>query len=257
MENQINKSNYEKYMKEVFMGSFWDKWDKTLFKKCGDRKYPGNFMPDIVKNSLLRYTKEGDVVVDCFAGSGTSIDVCKMLNRKIIATDLNPSRSDIIEADAQIYNYPECSHIIMHPPYAGVIKYSTKDNDLSNVTDTNEFLPKLERVILNLKPKLKDKCFITFVIGDYFLNGEYVPLSFLCINLFRKHGFTLKAICVKNCADIRNSNKFYKLWCYRHLKYGLYFWQHEYVMFFKKETKRNKFECKYYNYTNPIKIKEE
>ena len=231
--NVIDNKNYEHYMKECFLGSLWCSWDKSL-RDCGDRKYKGNFLPGIVKNSLLRYTRSHDLVVDCFAGSGTTIDVCKKFNRECVATDLNPIRADIIEADAAEFNYPICDHVIMHPPYAGVIRYSTREKDLSNVQDGFEFLLMLETVIKNVSASLKKKRFLTFVIGDYFLKGKYVPLSFLCISLFEKYGFILKAICVKNCDDIRNNNKTYKLWCYRNLKYGLYFWQHEYIMFFKK-----------------------
>lgn len=235
MKNNIDNKNYVEISKKVFIGSFWNKWDKNLFNKCGSRKYKGNFMPDIVVNSLLRYTKENDLIVDCFAGGGTSIDVSKLLNRKIFATDLNPSRDDIIEADAQIFNYPIANHFILHPPYAGVIKYSDKENDLSNVKDKDKFLIMFENVIKNITPKLEKGGFVTLVIGDYFLDGEYVPLSFYCFELFKKYGYIPKAICVKDCADIRNGNRQYKLWLYRTLKFGLYFWQHEYIMFFKKE----------------------
>lgn len=236
--NKVNNKNYEQYMKEVFLGSFWNKWDKELFNKCGNRKYKGNFMPDIVKNSILRYTNENELIVDCFGGSGTTIDVCRLFNRKSFVTDLTPSREDIVEGDAQTFDYPEAKHFILHPPYAGVIKYSEKENDLSNVENKDKFLIMFENVLKNITPKLQNKGFITLVIGDYFLNGEYVPLSFYCFELFKKYGYTPKAICVKDCADIRNGNKDYKLWCYRHLKFGNYFWQHEYIMFFKKDLKR-------------------
>lgn len=242
MKNEVNNKNYVEISKKIFTSSFWNKWDKDLFNKCGNRKYKGNFMPDIVVNSLLRYTKEGDLIVDCFAGSGTSIDVCKLLNRKCYATDLNSSREDIIEADAQTHIYPICKHIIMHPPYTSVIKYSNKNEDLSNVWDEknktqdfNLFLEKLDKVIKNILPSLEKGGFITFVIGDIFSKGEYIPLHSMCFNLFKNNGFTPKAICIKDCADVRNGNKNYKLWLYRTLKFGLYFWQHEYIMFFKKE----------------------
>ncbi|MHA1868720.1 MAG: DNA methyltransferase [Candidatus Heimdallarchaeaceae archaeon] len=242
MKNEIDNKNYEDYSKKVFIGSFWNSWDKRLFKKCGDRKYKGNFMPDIVKNSLLRYTKKGDLVVDCFAGSGTTIDVCKIYDRKCFALDLNPVREDIVEGNAQIFNFPKCKHVIMHPPYTSVIKYSEKEEDLSNVWDEKNntqnfdlFLERLDNVIKNITKSLEKGGFITFVIGDIFTKGEYIPLHSMCFELFKKNGYIPKAICVKNCADIRNNNKNYKLWLYRTLKYGLYFWQHEYIMFFKKE----------------------
>lgn len=44
-----------------------------------------------------RYAKEGDLVVDPMCGSGTTIDVAKELNRKVIGYDLNIIRPDIIK----------------------------------------------------------------------------------------------------------------------------------------------------------------
>jgi DNA modification methylase len=39
---------------------------------------------------LLRYSKEGDTVLDQFAGGGTTLVEAKLLNRNIIGVDVNP-----------------------------------------------------------------------------------------------------------------------------------------------------------------------
>ena len=38
-----------------------------------DAKYRGNWSPYIPRNLLLRYSKEGDLVLDQFAGGGTTL----------------------------------------------------------------------------------------------------------------------------------------------------------------------------------------
>ena len=48
------------------------------FKERGDwathnGDYPGNCSPYIIKNILLKYSKEEDIVLDQFVGSGTTI----------------------------------------------------------------------------------------------------------------------------------------------------------------------------------------
>lgn len=43
-----------------------------------------------VKNHLLNLTKEGDIVLDCFSGSGTTCVACKELNRRFIGIEINP-----------------------------------------------------------------------------------------------------------------------------------------------------------------------
>lgn len=43
----------------------------------------------IIKNQILKHTKEGDVVLDLFSGSGTTGVACELLKRKWIACELS------------------------------------------------------------------------------------------------------------------------------------------------------------------------
>ena len=52
--------------------------------------HPGNDDLDIVRNLLYAYTKPFDVVVDPFAGSGSTIDVCRERSRRYYVSDLTP-----------------------------------------------------------------------------------------------------------------------------------------------------------------------
>jgi DNA modification methylase len=58
--------------------------DKKLFN------HPTIKPLDFVKMNLLNSTKENDVVLDCFMGSGTTAVACKQLNRHYIGFELNP-----------------------------------------------------------------------------------------------------------------------------------------------------------------------
>ena len=51
--------------------------------------YRGNFAPQIPRNMILRYSKEGDAILDPMCGSGTTLIECKLLNRKGIGADIN------------------------------------------------------------------------------------------------------------------------------------------------------------------------
>ena len=241
--NNIDNKNYEKYMKEVFMNTLWDMKEEKNFKDCGDRKFKGNFLPCIVKNCLLRYTKESDEFLDPCVGSGTSIDMAKKLNRKCFAADLFPNikyKNKIIQADVCSADYlnKKFKLIIFHPPYAGIIKYSDEKQDLSNVKNGEEFLQKIKPAIKNLVNHLEEKGWLCLVIGDYYLKGEYYPLAFRLMDLFLKEGLILKSINIKDSPDRANYlGKNYKLWCYRHLKYGTYFFKHEYVIIFRNRKK--------------------
>lgn len=44
--------------------------------------YRGNCPPQVPRNLILKYTNEGDIVLDTFCGSGTTMIEAKLLNRK-------------------------------------------------------------------------------------------------------------------------------------------------------------------------------
>ena len=58
-------------------------------------KYRGNFAPQIPRNLILRYTREGEVVLDPFVGSGTTLVECKLLHRRGIGVDINPAAVEL------------------------------------------------------------------------------------------------------------------------------------------------------------------
>jgi DNA modification methylase len=51
----------------------------------GESSYFGRMPPQVVENLLWFYTDPGDIVVDPFAGGGTTIEVAKALGRRIWA----------------------------------------------------------------------------------------------------------------------------------------------------------------------------
>lgn len=46
---------------------------------------------EFVKNHIINSTQPGDVVLDCFMGSGTTAVACKELNRHFLGFELNPT----------------------------------------------------------------------------------------------------------------------------------------------------------------------
>ena len=54
-----------------------------------DAKYRGNWSPYIPRNLLLRYSNEGNLILDQFAGGGTTLVEAKLLNRNVIGVDIN------------------------------------------------------------------------------------------------------------------------------------------------------------------------
>lgn len=67
-------------------------FDVWSFAKADDTagapSYFGHLPPQVVENVLWLYTDPSDVVVDLFAGSGTTIDVAKRMGRRVWASDI-------------------------------------------------------------------------------------------------------------------------------------------------------------------------
>lgn len=65
-------------LEETTIWSFKERGSWATHK--GD--YRGNCPPQVPRNLILKYTNEGDIVLDTFCGSGTTMIETKLLNRK-------------------------------------------------------------------------------------------------------------------------------------------------------------------------------
>lgn len=257
--NDINLLRWKEY-DEIITDSLWilDKRD-TSGVHLG--WYWGNFIPQIPRQMMLRYTKKGDWVLDAFLGSGTTLIECRRLGRNGIGIELNPevakkakeliareeNKSNIITAvnisDSRTIEMKpilerngieEVQLLIMHPPYYDIIKFSKDERDLSNAKNTKEFLRMFGEVVDNLTPYLEKGRYLVLVIGDKYAKGEWIPLGFYCLEEVLKRKYLLKSIIVKNFEETRGKRNQKELWRYRALVGGFYIFKHEYIMVFKK-----------------------
>jgi hypothetical protein len=228
--------------------------------------YHGNFVPQIPHQAMRRFTKTGDVVLDPFSGSGTTLIECRRLGRhgiglelkpelvklarervareknphKIKTKALNADSSDVAAAPRLItkslrsLNREQAQLAILHPPYHSIIRFSGSPDDLSNSPDVETFLQKFGRVVDVVTPFLETNRFLVLVIGDMYERSEWVPLSFYCMQEVMRRGYTLKSVVVKDMQGNRAKRNLEKIWRYRALAGGFYIFKHEYVMFFCK-----------------------
>ena len=73
----------------------WHGMIQEDMKNKEKRYHPTQKPTQLVSLLLERYTKEGDVVLDCFLGSGTTAVACKGLGRKCIGIELSKEYCDI------------------------------------------------------------------------------------------------------------------------------------------------------------------
>ena len=226
--------------------------------------YHGNYIPQIAQQLYERFTKKNDIVLDLFFGSGTSgIEALNMGRRcigvelkqemvdyvsekftpKQLVTDVNlicgdsasSEITDMIQARLDVMGREKAQFLVLHPPYDDIIKFSDKKEDLSNCASTEEFYDLFENVARNGFEKLEKGRFAALIIGDKYSKGQYIPLSFGCMERMNRAGFITKAIIVKDIqGNEKAKGKQANLWRYRALYGGFYILKHEYVMVFQK-----------------------
>ena len=225
------------------------------FKNRGDWEthkgdYPGNWSPYVPKNIILRYSRENDLVLDQFLGSGTTLIEAKLLNRKGIGCDVNPKALEIskgrieaisgknpirlVKGSAKNLDFIENESIDLictHPPYANIIKYSEFiGEDLSLINNIEEFYEGIKEVAEEAFRVLKRGKYCAIMMGDIRRNACVVPLGFNLMNIFLKQGFKLKEIIIKeqhNCSST-------KYWKEISFKRNFYLLAHEYLFIFFK-----------------------
>ncbi len=221
-------------------------------------EYHGNFIPQIPRQAILRFTKRGEWILDTFAGLGTTLIEARRLGRnavgieidevianrakKLVEEEENPYGvvSKIIVGDSTLEdtykNLGNFQMVIMHPPYWDIIKFTNKMGDLSNANTLEEFLNEFSQAVHLASQHLDDGRYLVLVIGDKYARGEWIPLGFYTMERVIEEGFKLKSIVVKNIEENRGKRGQYALWRYRALKDGYYIFKHEYVMFFVKNS---------------------
>lgn len=102
----------------------YDVWNFAESYELFGYEYEGRIPGQLVLQLLYFYTKQGNLVVDPMAGSGTLVDACLLMNRKCLAYDVKPvcseKRVDIRVAEAleAIRNLKHKANLIfLDPPY--------------------------------------------------------------------------------------------------------------------------------------------
>lgn len=86
-------TKHHNYRKGEYRTTIW-RYDKP--RKCD--LHPTMKPVALVVNAIMDGTKEGDVVLDIFGGSGTSIIACEQTNRKCLTMELDTHYCDVIIA---------------------------------------------------------------------------------------------------------------------------------------------------------------
>jgi len=216
--DKLNPENFE--LETSTVRSFSRRWNWATHNS----KYRWNWSPDVVRNLIMRYSKEWDLLLDPMIGWWTTAVECKLLDRHLLAYDINPEALKITKEalnfeykskakiglklnDTRVLNFlkdESIDFILTHPPYADIINYSDKkiEKDLSNLHDIDKFCDEMEIIAKEYFRVLKPWKFCAILMGDTRRNKLYQPMAFKVMERFIKTGFQLKEDIVKvqhNC----------------------------------------------------------
>ena len=255
---ELNDGRFKNYP-ELITSSLW------IFVRRESKRplhFHGGFVDQIPRQTIPRYTKKQEIVLDLFLGSGTTAFVAHELDRQCVGVDLtlhldpaefpngvkvlqgNSANAKVIPQVQALMGQPCADYVILHPPYHNIIQFSDNQEDLSSCSSLTQFLEMFEQVANNAHELLASKRWATLVIGDIvarnneagYRKGELVPLGHLCGEIMRRAGFLQKAIIVKNITgnEQGSQGQTQNLWLYRHLKNGTQFFSHEYIYQFRR-----------------------
>lgn len=212
----------------------------------------GNWAPEVVRNLILRYSKEKDHLLDCMVGGGTTAIEAKILNRHITCTDINDkaikrtkevlkfdsknkARQRIKKCDARKLDFikdEEIDFVLTHPPYADIIKYSEGkiEKDLSNIHDIDQFVEEMGLVAKELYRVLRPGKYCAILMGDTRRNKMYQPMAFKVMNKFLQAGFVLKEDIIKQQHNCKATG----FWVEKSKKYNFLLIMHEHLFVFEK-----------------------
>ena len=229
-----------------------------------ENNYHGNFTPQVPDNLIRRYTDEGEIVIDLFMGSGTTLFECERLNRHYIGYDINEEIIDYVrnkmdesspikyfinkcdvtdrerfdcvtEASLNSLGKKKADFLIVHPPYWDIIHFTEKSEDLSNITDLKDFINKFVQAMSNALSFLKSNRHFAIIAGDLYRNSAVIPLGFyLMYAIMKEFRCKLKGIVIKDVVGNRAKLGSENLWRYKALKSDFFLFKHEYVFVFRK-----------------------
>lgn len=232
--------------------TLWD-YPRQSYGKTpkGDNKFQGVTPAFIIWNLVQRYTNEGDLVVDPMAGSGTTIDVCKEENRKVIGYDINPKHPEIIFNDSRKIPLESASvdFVFIDSPYGDNVDYSNNSADIGKISAEDEkFYEELEKVANEIHRILRPGKAMAWLIGDQWVKRKYTPVGFKVYNMLTKYFEPIDVICIARRGQSSNTG----IWHYRAKKFNFFLRGFKYLLIMRKpdgkETKREKTKIEWARY---------
>lgn len=184
--------------------------NRRMEKHKNDPNGTSTFNPVVCEVIYKWFAKEGDFIIDPFAGGITRGAIAALLGYKYIGFDINKTQVEYnqnkyqelmdrynieggacwICADSDNVSFSPYNLLFTCPPYYNLEKYTDNENDLSNSIDYNMFIHKYASILYKVLQALEEDSFAVIVVSDVRdkKTGEYYPLVADTTNIFLKFG---------------------------------------------------------------------
>jgi adenine-specific DNA-methyltransferase len=144
--------------------------------------YKGATPSYIIWNLLQRYTQPNDLVIDPFAGSGTTLDVARDLKRRSLGYDVHPTRKDIFRVDARKLplQTAKADFVFMDPPYSTHVDYGDDPRDIGKLdAATPAYYQAMDQAFAEAHRILRPGKHTALYVSDSYVHGKgFYPIGF-------------------------------------------------------------------------------
>ena len=227
----------------VLSGKEWIRFTKSWFIADGKPSdisheidlHPASFPPSMIEEFIEFFTKPGEIVLDPFLGTGSTLVACENTARKGIGIELYPKYSKtaksrtkfpVLEGDVRILlptlEKQSFSLCITSPPYWRILKkkkdynqqerlekgldlqYGQNPLDLGMIEEKEEFLNELVDIFTKIHELLLPQAYLIVFIQNIRDKGEMIPLAFeLPLRLTKWYSFLGERIWLQNQKTLR------------------------------------------------------
>lgn len=192
--------------------TLWDFPSQQYGKETqGNKNYKGATPAYIQWNLIQRYTRPGELVVDPMAGSGTTLDVARELDRRALGYDVNVTRKDVFNCDARKLPLEDekAAFVFVDPPYSTHIDYSDDPRCIGKLdARENAYYEAMDQVIGEIARILRPGRHMALYVSDSLVKGKhFCPIGFELFGLLRKRFTPVDIVCVtRHNTDLSKGN---------------------------------------------------
>jgi len=216
--------------------SEWIHWTKTCWMTdypvdstfCVRKELKTTKSPQAMRDIISFFTKEGDRVLDTFAGVGSTLIAALLCGREAVGIEMDERHCQIFDqikstfvlkggtlvptlnkvegqmwASTRMIN-DDCmlrlprlkkdsvDLVLCDPPH-GPQGYHAKEG-LGSSKTTEEFIDSMAKLGEGVREVLRDDKYWVIIMGDRYQDGEYIPLTYMLATKMQECGFKLKGI---------------------------------------------------------------